>query len=76
MSNIKVELNDEGVRELLKSPEMDAIIQAKAAAITAGLKGYDSDLHHYKKRNAVNIFPATKEAAKDNWENHTLTRLL
>lgn len=73
---VEVELNSEGVRELLKSAEMDSIMSAKAGAITSALKGYNSDLHHFKNRDAVYVYPATKEAARDNWENHTLSRLL
>lgn len=76
--NVKFVLNRSGVREaVLKSEKMDALLVAKAGAIVSGLpEGYDSDLHHFQNRDAVYIYPGTKEAKRDNWENHTLSRLL
>ncbi len=75
--NVKFVLNRSGVREVLKGGDMDALLVAKAGAIMSGLpEGYDSDLHHFKNRDAVYIYPETKEAKRDNWENHTLSRLL
>jgi len=76
-SKIKFELDRDGVSELMKSSAMDAVLTAEAASKTAGLPaGYKSDLHHFKRRDAVYIYPETDEAKKDNWKNHTLTRLL
>ena len=76
-SKIKFELDRDGVSELMKSAEMDAILTAEAASKTAGLTaGYKSDLHHFKRRDAVYIYPETEEAKRDNWQNHTLSRLL
>ena len=76
-SRIRFELDRDGVSELMKSAEMDAILTAEATSKTAGLPtGYKSDLHHFKRRDAVYIYPETEEAKRDNWKNHTLTRLL
>ena len=77
MANVKFELNREGVGELLKSSEMQSILgelgQMKAAQ--AG-EGYDSEVHVYSKRAVVNIFPATGEAARNNYTNNTLEKVI
>lgn len=74
---VKFVLNRKGVSEILKSGEMDAALESKAGAIVSGLPdGYRAQLHSFKKRDAVYIFPETKEAFRDNWKNHTLSRCL
>lgn len=77
MSKVYIELNDAGVQELLKSPEMQSILQELAAAKTeqAG-DGYGYEVHIGEKRAYCNIFPATPEAKKDNYANNTLERVI
>lgn len=77
MSKIKFELNSAGVQELLKSPEMQNILDgyAQSAAVRAG-EGYDADIHLGKKRAYANVYAATPEAKKDNLENNTLLKSL
>ena len=78
MSNlIRFELNSEGVKELLQSPEMQNILEeyAKAKAEEAG-EGYDAAVHLGKRRAYANIYPATKEAAYDNLDNNTLEKVI
>ena len=74
---IKFELNSAGVQELLKGGPMQGILGSLAAgkASQAG-EGYDSDVHVGQKRAYANIFPATKEAAHDNYENNTLEKVI
>lgn len=73
----KFELDKGGVRELLKSSEMRSILAEAAAqkASQAG-SGYSSEVHEGKKRLYANIFPASKEAAHDNFENNTLEKVI
>lgn len=74
---IKFELNSAGVRELLKSSEMQSIIDghAQAKAKQAG-NGYEADTRIGKKRAYANIYPATLEAAYDNLDNNTLEKVI
>ena len=77
MSKFKFELNHAGVRELLKGSEMKAILADAASrkAAQAGA-GYSSEVHTGERRLYANIFPATKEAAGDNYENNTLEKVI
>ncbi len=70
----KIELNNEGIRALLKSEEIAAACVEVANQVQqrAG-EGYAVAAPHYSdQRVIVNVYPATKEAAHDNYENHTL----
>lgn len=77
MSKFKFELNQAGVQELMKSPEMKSILEEASSkkAAQAGA-GYSSEVHAGQKRLYANIFPATKEAAHDNYENNTLEKVI
>lgn len=73
----KFKLNGAGVRELLQSGEMRNILSAEASrkAQRAG-SGYSSEVRVGQKRAYANIFPSTKEAAHDNYENNTLEKVI
>lgn len=78
MSNIlKFELNRNGVRELLQSSEIQAIIKqhASAKASQAG-SGYAYDVKVGKSRAYANIYAETEEAKKDNFANNTLEKVI
>lgn len=73
MSKIRVELNSAGIQELLKSPEMQAILQNEAnKKVTAAGEGYAAQVHTGQKRAYANIYPETDEARYDNYDNNTL----
>lgn len=73
----KFKLNGAGVRELLQSGAMRNILSAEASrkASQAGT-GYSSEVHIGQKRAYANIFPNTKEAVQDNYENNTLEKVI
>ena len=77
MSNISIEINDEGLKEILKGSEMQSILKSYGdqKAINAGA-GYAAIVHVHKNRAVCNVFPNTKEAAKDNYENNTLLKVV
>lgn len=70
-------LNSQGVRDLLRSPEMQQILReyGNAKAQQAG-KGYATDVHVYSKRAVAQVFPASAESANDNYENNTLLKVI
>lgn len=74
---IKFELNSAGVQELLKSAGVQAAVSEAAAvkAAEAG-KGYTYSSHVGARRCYANIYPNTKEAAHDNYENNTLEKVI
>ena len=75
MAKFRVELNSEGVRELLKSAEMGAICREHAKAI-AGRAGDGYSVSTYTGRTRVNasVSPSTKAAQRDNLKNNTLLK--
>lgn len=74
---LRFELNESGVRELLQSKAMQSILRDKAEekARLAG-SGYESDVHLGKNRAYANVYPATKEARQDNFDNNTLEKVI
>lgn len=74
-AKVHIELNRDGVRELLKSPEMMAICASEAQAI-AGRAGTGYEVSTYTGKTRVNasVITATEEAMRDNYKNNTLLK--
>ena len=77
MSNFKFELNREGVRELMKSREMQEIVKAKADAVQrrAG-EGYVSDVQTGRNRAVAQVKAETVRAKRSNRKHNTLLKAL
>lgn len=78
MSNsVKIELNSAGIREMLRSDEMQAVLGEKASEIARRCgAGYESDTYLTAGRAVASVFTATPEAARDNSKNNTILRNL
>lgn len=74
---IKVELNSEGVRQLLKSQEMMDVCASLAdrAAGTLG-EGYETSTYVGTNRVNVSITAATYKARRDNLQNNSLLKAI
>lgn len=76
MNDLVFELDSDGVRELLQSPEMVSVI-SDMTAIVAGNAGdgyeYDTQVHN---RVVGRVWAESKEAKRDNEDNNTLLRSL
>lgn len=77
MATVKVELNSEGIRALLKGSEVEQAISEKAEKVAgrAG-SGYSHDTKQMSGRVIASAYTATDEAKKDNMENNTLLKAL
>jgi len=76
---VKIELNSKGIQELLSSAEMQTLLAREGANMAARAgNGYDSRVHVMPnpRRAAVNVYPSTPEAAKDNYQNNTLVKVI
>ena len=76
MSNFKVKLIGAGVGALLKSKEIQDILNKES---NGTLKkecgpGYEQDSHVGKTRANAMIYPATRKAKRDNLKNNTLLK--
>jgi hypothetical protein len=77
MPKVKFELNREGVRELMRSPEMMNVCKSYAdrAASSCGA-GYSVNTHTGRNRVNAEIKADTFKARKDNLENNTILKSL
>lgn len=73
MSKARLELNSEGIQELLHSEEITSYMETIAHQIaeSAG-DGYEVDTYNAGQRNICSVYTATEEAKKDTLENNTL----
>ena len=75
MSNTKFELNLPGLNELMKSQEMcDALEEAGAAVANAAGSDYAHSVHQASFVAICNVYPDSKEAAHENYEENTLVK--
>ena len=73
----RVELDYNGIGQLMRSEGMADAVSRKADEITARAgSDYAYRLHNTGQRQAANIYPASLEAWKDNLENNTLLKVL
>lgn len=77
MADIKFKLNLKGLNELMKSDEMVAALDkaGEVVARKAG-SGFSKRTHQASWVAICNVFPDSKEAAKDNYENNSLIKAL
>ena len=76
-SNVKVVLNSEGVRELLRSEAMMKVCKDYANAALGRLGGgYEVTTHVGKNRVNAEVAAATFKARKDNRENNSILKSL
>lgn len=73
-SDFEFKLNSVGVRQLLKSEEMQSILSEYGSEIASNAgSGFEIDERVYKKRAVVNVYPKTEHARiKDYKENALL----
>lgn len=77
MSKVTVKVNYAAVGKLLKSNEIKEFDESIAMQVVnrAG-EGYDFSTHDSGQRYITNIYPTTREAVTDNFDNNTLVRSL
>lgn len=78
MSKVKFELNKEGVKELLRSPEMANICREYAEAVQgrAGGDGYEVTTHTGKNRVNASVHAVSDEALHDVYNENSLVKAL
>lgn len=75
MGKMRFELNRAGVRELLRSPEMEAVLRERAESVRRSL-GDRFQTSSYTGRNRVNVSVYTTDATamQDNLQNNTVLK--
>ena len=75
MANMKFKLNSGGVRELLKSQEMQSVLIEKATGIKNRCgEGYTQDVYVGKNRANAMVKAETYQAKRDNLKNNTILK--
>ena len=72
---VKIELNHDGVKELLRSPEMLAICEEYAQKAVRNLgEGYEVGAHTGSGRVNASVVATTREAIAENKANNTVLK--
>lgn len=75
MSNVRIVLNHAGVRELLRSADIQAAVDEVADGVMERLgDGYGRDRYLGKNRCNTGIFPVTSEAVRDCLKHDTILK--
>ncbi len=75
MSKVKFVLNRAGVRQLMQSEEMQAILNEKATKALNRLGGgYKSDIYVGKNRANAMVYADTYQAKRDNLKNNSILK--
>lgn len=75
MSDIRVELNSEGIRQYLHTPELLALLKGYADKAAGQLgEGFAADTYHAAGRNIASVYADTPEARKKNLENNSILK--
>jgi len=74
---VEFELNIEGLRELMKSGEMQSALDAAGSAVARSAGGdYGVRTHVASYVAIANVYPDSEEAAKKNLKENTLVKAL
>lgn len=75
MAKMKFKLNRSGVAALMKSNQMQGVLEEKATGVRnrAG-EGYKQDIYVGKTRPNAMVYADTYQAKKDNMKNNTLLK--
>ena len=75
MSKLEFELNRSGVAALMKSGNMQKILQKHATRIkNRSGAGYEQDIYVGRNRANARVWPETTQAQSDNYKNNTLLK--
>ena len=76
-SNVRIKINTAGVWEMLRSPEIQGILQERARGIVerAG-PGFETDTHVGPHRANVAVKASTKDAVRECLDNNRLLKSL
>lgn len=75
MAKMKFKLNYSGVGQLLKSAEMQKVLEKKATDIKNRCgDGYEHDVYVGKNRANAMVYPDSYAAKRDNMKNNTILK--
>lgn len=76
-SRVRIDINSAGIQSLLKSPEVEALLRAKAERIAAAAgEGMEAGSRVGRTRARASVITASRSARKAEAENRSLTKAL
>lgn len=77
MAKVKVKVNVPAVKAMMRSKEMQSIINGRASQIQAGLgAGYEVESYVAKTRCVALVGTGSEESKKENMENNTILKAM
>jgi len=77
MSSFKFVVNGAGIKELLKSEQMQNICEAYGEQVKAAAgPGYELARRNYPERSGVSVYPGNDDAYYDNLSHNTLEKIM
>ena len=77
MANVTIQLNSDGVRELLKSSGVQAECMRLASSMAASLgEDYEVFEKNYPERSGAILYPTTSKAYQDNLDNNSMLKAM
>lgn len=77
MADVRIEVNSAGIQALLKSPEVEALLKAKAGRIAAAAgEGMEATSRVGRTRARASVVTATREARKAEAVDRALTKAI
>ena len=74
---VEIELNNQGIIELFKSAEIASAIKTAGDAVaSASGSEYEASVHNASFTAICNVYPTTKSAGHDNFQNNTLVKAI
>ena len=75
MSDIRVELNHDGIREFLRSAEVSELVSSYAEAAAEQLgEGYAADKSLQPTRQIASVYADTTAARRENLKNNSILK--
>lgn len=75
MSSLKIKLNRKSIAELMKSEEMQTVLNEYATKIRNRCgDGYEQDMYVGRNRSNAKVSAATYQAKADNLRNNTILK--
>lgn len=82
MSKVRIELNLQGINDLMKSTEIQGALQEAGEAVAAEASGmaggepFETRTHQANWVAITNVYPASRQAAKANYEDNVLLKAI
>ena len=77
MGKVGIKLNMPGINAVMKGDGIQSVLKAAGDSVASSAgEGYAAEVHTINWIAVCNVYPDSKEAAKDNYKNNSLLKAL